>query len=540
MRSPIVHVPNYQPVTSVYSVTGEDNKTSAIVTQNIRLIRHEDPLLAGHSNKSTDTVQVDSDKVTAITRTMTFATGGLDTLLVDSDIQVKMDTFGRIFGINSVRSSDLSTLYSINTDYTIIPTDRNNTFSIQRPPSSRIPLDANILVSYNKYLLHEYCVRVDAEIVGFVGTAPSLLAHPGFVHNVWMPEYYGDTTLSMDGWAANPINYPLGTLCEAKIPKQNRYIKVTYDNGTGVKVMVEERDYHLTVDSKTGNANLIRIMTGRIPDSGVVKVSYFYNERFSITTGYPGFVEQVSYMVEQTRHAAADVVVKQMTENPVDVILTVELTDSTTPEIMDGRIRTAIGNVLSNVRTKITQAEIIRQVKSLNGVANVNVPLTKFAKSDGALNIGHVITTGTQWIPIMNDPEFASRHFPQNTWISKAPVLEDNTIPSGGLPDEYVGFLYEGESYRRGMSIEDFIANPPTDWSGSFYIIGEDDQVDSLHPLDPAYSGRIILITPKYFTDPSVMNFKVTYQVFREGGAKDITLSPTEFLRAGRITIDYL
>lgn len=538
LNSPLKHVPTFQPVTSAFSVVGGETQTGAVHLPSIRLIRSQDPLLEGFSNRATDTIQVDVTTTTAVVKTMVFATGDPDTKVIDSNMQIRMDTLARLYDINSVRSEDLATLYVVNVDYALVPTGRYGEFSIKRLPGSTIPLDANILVGYNKYVLHEYCVPVVDEPVVLAGTAQTPLAQSGFVHNVWLPESYGYTSLSMDGWNADPNLY--SGLAAAHVAKQNRYIKVTYDDGLGPKVMVEGRDFRLTVDSVTGQAYLSRIMTGRIPDASAVSVSYFVTETFAITTGYPGFVQQVSYAVEKQRHAAADVLVKQMIENSVDVILSVELTDNVTPEIMDGRIRTVIGVVLSNARGRVTQAEIIRQVKALPGIANVIVPVSKFAKSDGSYNIGHIIPTATPWNRITTEERFSKVQFPANTWITTNQVLTDMTIPSGGVQDAYVGFLYEGLSFRRASSIADFIANPPGPDGGAFYIIGIDDEIDTATTLDPSYAGRIICILPQYLQNPAYLNFKVTYQVWREGGYKDITLSPTEFLKMGRVTIDYL
>ena len=536
LRSAIQHIPSFQPVTTVYSIVGDEGLTSSIHLQNIRLIRSQDPLLEGFSNRATDLVQVDADKVEAKVKTLQFRTAQTDTLLIDSDIQIKLDTQGRFYGVNSVRSADSTTLYTLNTDYTIIPTDRYHTYSIVRTAGSTIPLDTDILVGYNKYILHEYVTPIVGESVVLTGTAATPLAKSGLIQNVWLPESYGYTTLSTDS-----------TLVTAKIPRQSRYIKVTYDAGLGdgPVVMIPDSDYTLKVDPVTNQAYISRVTTGHIgsgsvAQSFVVSVSYFVSEVFSLTTGYPGYVEQVAYAVEQSRHAAADVLVKQMIENSVDVILSVELNSNVTPEIMDGRIRTAIGIVLSNAKQKVTQSEIIRQVKALPGVANVVVPLTKFAKTDGAYNIGHIVPTGTSWIKTESDPAFADRNIPANCWISTNKILPDQTIPSGGLVDAYVGMLYEGESYRRGMSIQDFLTNPPTNNTGAFYLIGIDDEVDSATPLAPSYAGRVMVIIPPYLEQPAYASFKITYQVWREGGYKDINLSPTEYLKAGRITIDYV
>jgi hypothetical protein len=40
--------------------------------------------------------------------------------------------------------------------------------------------------------------------------------------------------------------------------------------------------------------------------------------------------------------------------------------------------------------------------------------------------------------------------------------------------------------------------------------------------------------------DPATVAFRVTHQVFGEAGAQDIPMSPTEYLKPGKITIDYV
>ena len=553
LRSSMIHVPAYQPISAIDSIIGEELKTGSVGGNRTRLIKFQDPLIEGASNRSSDTIRVDTNpdvnpsktNVMAVVKTIYF-TAPQGNELIDSNMVVGMDNRGRLLGINSVRSEDTTTLYTYGEDYLIDVGGRYGTFNIIRTANSAIPFDvdqgqsANVLVAYNKYILYEYCTPVVNEDIALTGSALVPLANSGFVKNVWIPESYGFTNISNDGWNADPNLYTTESLCWAGVPRQNRYIKVTYNNGTETKVMKENQDYVLTIEDVSRQGYLSRIMTGRIPDGASLKVSYFYNETFALTTRYPGFVEQVAYTVEQSRHAAADVLVKEMTQNSVDVILTVELNSNVTPEIMDGRIRTAIGVVLSNTRTKVTQSEIIRQVQSLPGVANVVVPLSKFAKSDGSYNIGHVIPTRISWTLINTDSAFVGKSFPLGTYISTDSLLQDSTIPSGGLTDSYVGLLYEGQSYRRASSLQDFIANPPSNDEGAFYIIGVDDYFDSLTPLPPSYMGRVVIITPSFIKDPSYASYKVTYQVWREGGQKDITLSPTEYLKTGRITIDYM
>ena len=570
MQTPFQRYPTAQPISTVYSVVGNGD-SGTLSPLGVRLIHSQDPLLNGFSNKANDLVQVDTTAnatypniTPTVLSTMpglapgsqvpfAFVTNGPTIKPIDTDMQVSLDNQGRVYGINSVRSADLSTVYKINVDYAIIPTGISsysgnpaitspqvtptcnyNAYSIQWLPSGSIPLGQALLIGYNKYTLHEYCTLVTGEVQTLTGSTPAPLANPGFIKNVWVPESYGYTVISMDS-----------ALASAFIPKQNRYIKVTYNNGSGPTVMVEGQDYTLTIDSYTNQAYVARILTGRIPDKSSISISYFYNEVFSATTGYPGYIEQVANAITQTKHAAADVLIKQMMANAVDVMLSVQLNPNTTPEAMDGQIRTVIGVVLSNANDTVTQSEIIRQVKSIPGVANVIVPLTKLAKSDGSYDVGIIIPTATAWIPITQDTTFGSLPFAANTWITSttANILPDQTLPSGGLPDAYVGMLYEGDQFRRASSIMDLVNNPPTSKTaldGAFYIIGVDDQISPITPIPSVYQSCIIATFPPYITNPAYYNFKVTYQAWREGGYRDITLSPTEYLTLGSVTIDYI
>ena len=466
-------------------------------------------------------------------------------------------------GVWSVRNSDSSIVYSYGTpttgnDYTIVALGRYGSYGIRMLSSARtaakisagtaIELGSDILVSYDKYRLTESCNFITETLV-ISGSAPTKLSKAGFVKNVWLPESHSLTTLSMDGWNLDPVYYTPNSLCSEGIKKPYRYIKVTYMSPATLTalVMKENQDYTLSVDSMSGEASITRIMTGRIPqDSTNVDVSYFYTEAFDVTTLYPGYINQVVDSIELMRHAAGDVLVKDMVGNAVDVDMTVEISPNVSADVMDARIRTTIGVILDNAQGRLTQSELIRQVKSLNGVTNVQIPLTKFSKANGAYNVGTVIPTGTPWTKTSLDPLFAGKTvgMPINSWITASSVLIDNTLPSGGLKDSFVGFVYEGEEYTRTFSIGEFGNSGP----GCFYIIGADDsfmngELQVYTGIDAV--GRVLIslktdIVTKANYTPAQSSFRATYQVWEDGGTRDIVLSPTEYLKSGRITINYI
>jgi len=319
-----------------------------------------------------------------------------------------------------------------------------------------------------------------------------------------------------------------------QVVHDSRYIKVTYFNGVLNVVMKENIDFTLTVDPTSGSATLARILTGRIPDGATVQVSYFMTETFTVSTQYPTFVELLANTIAQTKSAAADVLIKAMVANPVDITMTVTLEANTSAETVDPVIRTAINVVLDNSAKTLFQSELISQVQAITGVQSVEIPLIKCAKSDASYDIGVIIPTGTLW---------KQTNTTNNAWISVNPVLPDNTIASGGEPTAIVDVLYQGQVFRRATSLQDFQTNSPAvphlavnpgivnASPGSFYIYGTDDVVNS---------KKVALTIPLDVPNPGNLSYFVTYQIFNEGGAKDVTVSPTEFLAPGTITINYV
>jgi hypothetical protein len=428
-----------------------------------------------------------------------------------------------------------------------------------------------VWVSYNRFPVHERLILRKESISLSANGTP--LVHAGFVNNTWLPESYGRTDLTLDGWNGkytyDTQNVVTGLdaanssgLVGAMIPHDSRYIKLTF-NGA---VMKEGVDYSFVMDSATGQVTLSRILSGHISEEGAsVEVTYFTTEEFTIKTQYPAFVEVLASQIEGTKHAAADVLVKSMLPNPVDITMTVVVDPNVPPETVDPTIRTAIGRVLDNSNGKLVQSKLVQQVQSITGIQRVQLPLAKCAKSDGAYNVGYVIPTNTEWLPLRLNSEdwgrigsqrqamytkqsdssyvltlFNGKSIPNYSYISATQILPDATLPSGGQPLAFVGLLYQGEGYTRRVSLEDFLNNSTNE--NSFYIIGTNDAVDNSN------SRRVLLtsatVSPNGVRNtvvaPGKRSYFVTYQVWGADGSNDIMISSTEYLTAGRITLNYV
>ena len=534
--SPLSLTPAKQPVSQVYSVAGADGLTGVIPPSQVRLIKTEDPLLEGGSSLAHDRVVVDNSTLLE-SLTLTFESGGEATLDLGEGVYVPLDSQGTPSGLTSVLSSDSSTLYGVNSDYVLVSLGQYGRYGIRRTSTSRIPLDTEFKVTLLRYRFRERLTQV-TEVLTLTGSRFASLGHMGVLDNTWIPESHGKTDLLTDPLLSSFL-------------RSNRFLRVVYSDGGTDIPMERGRDYLLEIDATTGAAKLARCYSGssitsRIPDGGAVTVTYYTAEVFEVVTRYPQFVGQIAERLEATRHGAADVLVKVMQENFVDLDFSVALSANATPEVVDRKIRTVITAAHDNAKTLLAQSEIVRCIKALPGVKNVQVPFRRMAKADGSYDIGLVIPTGTKWDSMAtlaaSDSMFANRNWAARTFVTHSPVLRYQTIPSGGKADSYVGLLYEGEAYTRCLTLEQL----RTAQTASFYIIGINDSFDQFTPISSAHWGKVLLVAPgatsqrAEVTDPGQLAFRLTYQVFGEGGAQDIPLSPTEYLRPGRITIDYV
>ena len=662
LQSPLADVPTNQPVVGVNDVIGQTAQTGTVPEALLQLIHKSDFLLDGGSNQAGDEVQVASTVSAPVTATVTASTSV--PVPISTAMDVAVDANGNIGNILSVRSTDLSTLYTFGPggDYAIVASGPYRSYSLALQQSSAtitaisilggiltvtcnnrfgtaiggntltlngltnatflngqavaviastgvsftayyphsdypsagdtgtvtgyaIQNGQQVVVSYNQFTVYERLSFALNEQQTLNGGVANALNNNGFVFNTWLPESYGVAygpsllngyTLTLDGAVYNPdgsINVAASTgLIGAGVTHDSRYIKVLYQTATSppvYEVMLENVDFVLSVDPVSGSATIARNLaanaTSRIPDGGQVLVSYFYNEAFDVSTEYPSFVPILVNQINKTKHAAASVLVKAMVANPIDITLTVTLNSGVSADTLDSDIRTAIDRVLDNATTTLYQSELVTQIQNIAGVKSVSIPLIKCAKSDGSYDIAFVIPTGTLWTPLGSDPAFAPLSFvttptgtinyiPKNSFITTNPILPDSTIPSGGPANAFVGLLYQGQAYGRTLSVQNFLATAVTPQTssgdGSFYIIGSNDQIfipnynssnqDYSVALNSTYPQRVILSIPLDTPTPSLKSYFVTYQVFGEASAKDVTLSSTEYFTPGRVTINYI
>ena len=623
LQSPLYLVPTLQPLIQVNSVVG-NGATGVVPTASINLVRTQDFFLLGGSNQDLAAVSVPSTSSVLTTATLAMISSSvpIDTAIdLDYNNNGQLLTSKAVTGVTvpafTVRSQDLSALYTYGTDYFIQPNNRYQSYSLVIPAptpvtgaSYKVPSSApytltpilnfatfisdqgvkysngtpfvgvpssplqgqysvstaglytfnaadagativisytfgsaitvgsspttHVVVSYYKFTLAEQIAFVSGETDVLSSNLPTTLQQPGFVYNTWLPPSYGLTQLVTDTG-----------LIQALVPYSSRYIKVTYNNGAVTQVMREGIDFALNVNPTSGVATVTRILTGSIPDGATVSVSYYINETFTVATEYPAFVQILATTIAASKAAACSVLVKAMIANPVNISMTITLAPTADATTVDLNVRSAINLTLANSKTTLSQSVLVQQVQNVTGVTEIAIPLLTCAKSDGAYDIGVVIPTQTVWNPLGADPSFKNITVPQNSFITANTAVPDATIPGGGVPDAYVGLMLQSggalnqpQLFRRASSIQDFLSN--SGGSPSFYIIGTNDQINATTPLGSSYSQKILITIPTTVPNPGLQSYLATYQVYGEGGAKDIAISPTEYFVPGIITLNYI
>lgn len=536
--SALVVEPKHQPVTKVSSIAGNPTQTGVIPLSAIRLLKTSDPLLEGGSTQAGDKVRVDNI-ATAQVLTAQFKLD-TDTLDLGEGVCISVDSLGVHKGITAITSEDGHTLYSHGIAYATYPVGAYGRLVVKRlagdasVTGGQIPLNTNVRIAYDSWRFRER-ITLHTETVKVTGNLFTSLARGGVSQAYWVAQSHGLTTLTQDA-----------DLMAAQVPYVNRWLKVKTSNGNLVRLDV---DFIVNYDADTDRVQIARKFgSSAIGDGEVLTVSYHAAEVFTATTSYPQFLNVIAEQLEASRHAAADVVVKTMQASLVDIDFTVELAAHITPDVIDRKIRTVVTAAFDTATTALTQSELVRLIKALPGVANVQLPFRRMTKADGAYDIGLVIPTTTLWESATSPTSTWTQSNPTWThplstasiprvWITQRPVLRYATLASGGYADSYVGLLYEGESYKRCLTMEAF----KTATDAAFYILGAGDDVSLTH------YGKILMITPtptalrpQPLRNPNERAYRVTYQVFGESGAQDIPIGPTEYLRPGRISVDYV
>jgi hypothetical protein len=308
-------------------------------------------------------------------------------------------------------------------------------------------------------------------------------------------------------------------------------------------------DYLVIPGTQTTPINIQRTFDSAIPNGGIVSVDYENDENFVVTYVINDVLQQLQARVNKMRHVTADVLVKQATENPLLVEMTVQLLPNSDQVTSDNAIRTSYSVLLDNKGTgePVHQSDVVTLVQKSTGVSYVVQPLTRMTLQDGATRVRDPIPNNYQFIQSLSQYANAVYILTQELPFATSDGGGDQTVHHGVYMDELI--MNESSSLVRiGLQVN------------QFYIIGNQGAVihgysddATLFPIyitqDAVTAARLrltanhVLVSLNFGSipadTPSNHLFAATYIVSGDTQSQDITTIGIEYLTPGTLTITY-
>lgn len=313
-------------------------------------------------------------------------------------------------------------------------------------------------------------------------------------------------------------------------------------------------DYQVSLGSQTTALSITRTESSTIPNGATVLVSYEHDENFTVTYKTNLIVSLTQQAVDESKHATADVLVKEAVPVPVDIEATILLVRGRDAGVVDTALRTNMANFFSNLRlgSPVRQSDIINVIEETDGVSYVIVPLTRMVRQEGSLVVRESLSTDTA----------AESTLIQSLSTNEAAVylldqaLSAATTNGGGVEGEFKGVFQDDQEL-------DLLAGSASLTSlgvasGRAYIIGSEGAVldgysddttleaegymtttaKSQRRVDITANRVLVSYTPGTGS-PTDYSYTVTYVVGVDMGAKNIEPGGAEYCTTGNLVFTY-
>jgi uncharacterized phage protein gp47/JayE len=161
-------------------------------------------------------------------------------------------------------------------------------------------------------------------------------------------------------------------------------------------IYIKDVDYSLTIGNEQTVTSLNLLVGSKIRHGNTIDVDYIASQNFTVTYLTNGLVQEVAEVVEPTKHACADVIVKEAVGNLIDLAFTV----IRNPGMDKGRLKSRIQSAIAyRVRQMVmgeslTVSSVINIVRSVEGVKEVLLPFTRMMKRNDSFipldDIGYI------------------------------------------------------------------------------------------------------------------------------------------------------
>lgn len=305
-------------------------------------------------------------------------------------------------------------------------------------------------------------------------------------------------------------------------------------------------DFFLQEGDETLPTAIIRNENGNIEDGEEIRVDYEHDENFEISYVINEVLADVQRTLESQRHITADVLAKQAINNPLELEMTVILTQGASRAQVDREVRTNISQLLNSkgVGKPIHQSDVVRVVENTPGVDYVIVPFARMSHSEGNLIAREDLDSS--FIFLETTPANVSVYGLQNS-------LDFATVNGGGEDTQHSGVFQDNQSLSLVNTYSALRSQ-----KGRALLIGNNGLIingysDDQTLLDEGFltpesrqirrreltANRVFLTTDQQET-PEDFSYKVTYQVGRDLTSRStIELADISFGSIGNLSITY-
>lgn len=259
----------------------------------------------------------------------------------------------------------------------------------------------------------------------------------------------------------------------------------------------------------------------RFPSGQRYDVSYKHGEEIVIRYRSNNMIGRLQNMIDQTRHEAADVLVKSARPVDVDAIFSFKVTSGTDSLDTKQRVSDVVRAFMASRRMGETvfESDLIFRVQKVDGVKHVILPLSKLARVDGSYETNEEILS--DWSEVVVDASTGV-----SFWQTPQNALRNNTLGTSAEPNEFWGLRESGTALKLVADLTALVAERGTffiDATGTVFV--NPKSVDEVgNPLnDP---------------DPNNNEYAATYRISGESGSQDILIQENEFARLADLIIE--
>lgn len=309
-------------------------------------------------------------------------------------------------------------------------------------------------------------------------------------------------------------------------------------------------DYLITAGSQTIPLTIVRSSNSSIPTGATVSVDYEHDENFAVTYVINDVLQNLQAEYSITKHATADVLVKQAVENPLSTEATIQLNPNADQVTVDSDIRTAV-TVLTDsklIGQSIYQSDMVTTMKNSDpGINFIVQPFAKMTLQDGAMRLRDSLPSDSVFLASLSQ-------FNNAVYILDQ-ALPFNTIDGGGDSTVFHGVFMDNLVMAMATSLNTIGSIVSQSWvigSQGAVIPGysDDATLQPVYVTPAAIAAQRLNLTANHVLvslnngvippdNPDNHSFSVTYIVTGDVGAKDITTSTVEYLTPGDLTLTF-